>query len=55
MKKNATNEELSYDFDDMEDNEDLEYQSMLTDAMIVSEKSGIPFDHVMGEYLAGLR
>ena len=42
------------DFDEDETN-DEEFNAILDNALEVSEASGIPFDHIMGEYLAGLR
>ena len=50
-----TKEELAsyYIFDD-EDEELDEYDYQMMRAMQESEETGIPFDHIMGEILAGI-
>ena len=42
-----------YDYEEI--NEDLtEYDLQMMRAMEESEETGIPFDHIMGMYLAGI-
>ena len=45
------------DFDDLDylESDDLSYDEMLERAMEIAEEEGRPFDHVMGEFLGGIR
>ena len=37
------------------DTEEMEYEDMIDAAMRESDETGISFDHIMGEYLGGMR
>ena len=45
---------LVFDYDIEDDDELTEYDYQMMAAMKESEETGIPFDHIMGEILAGI-
>ena len=48
-------ESIEFNHEQSEEEAEEEHEAMLEAAMRESEESGIPFDHIMGEILGGMR
>ena len=48
-------ESIEFNHEQSEEEAEEEHEAMIDAAMRESEESGIPFDHIMGEILGGMR